>query len=89
MNSSSLPPASEGMEDRTRENDRSSDLDDIQETAVSLWVLEQLTRIQKLLEEHGADVEMLDAVEYLIWDNDRWICPEIAARLGSTRTGEA
>jgi hypothetical protein len=41
MNSSSLPPASEGTEEVTRENDCSVDLDDIQETAVSLWVLEQ------------------------------------------------
>jgi hypothetical protein len=32
---------------------------------------------------------MLEAVEYLIEDNDRWISPEIAMRLGSDRTGKA
>jgi len=32
---------------------------------------------------------MLEAVEYLIEDNDRWISPEIATRMGSMRTGEA
>jgi hypothetical protein len=48
-----------------------------------------LNRIQKLLVEHGADVEMLDAVEYLIEDNNGWINPEIQMRLGSTRTGTA
>ena len=29
---------------------------------------------------------MLEAVEYLIEDNDRWISPEIEARMGSTQT---
>ena len=42
-----------------------------------------------LLVEHGAGDEMLEAVEYPIEDNDRWISPEIAARLGSTPTGKA
>ncbi len=64
-------------------------LDDIEETKTCLWVFEQLNRIQKLLVEHGADDEMLEAVEYLIEDNERWISPEIEARLGSTRTGKA
>jgi hypothetical protein len=89
MKRSSPPPTPEQAEDTTAKNDRSVSLDDIEETETSLWLLEQLNRIQKLLEEHGADDDMLDAVEYLIEDNDRWISPEIAARLGSTPTGNA
>jgi hypothetical protein len=83
------PSLLEETEDPTKGNDRSRDLDDVEETATALWLHEQLRRIQKLLEEHGADEEMLDAVEYLIEENERWISPKIAARLGYTRTGQA
>jgi hypothetical protein len=62
-------------------------LDDVEETATSLWIHEQLNRIRELLVEHGADDEMLDAVDYLIEDNERWINPEVAARLGSAGIG--
>ena len=76
-------------EEPTAEHERNVSLDDIEETETSMWLLEQLNRIQKLLVEHGTDDEMLEAVEYLIEDNDRWISPEIAMRLGSDRTGKA
>jgi hypothetical protein len=79
----------EETEDPTKGNDRTPDLDDVEETATALWLQELLPRIQKLLAEHGADDEMLDAVEYLIEENERWISPEIAARLGYARTGQA
>jgi len=59
---------------------------DVQETETSHG---QLNRIRELLVEHGADDEMLDAVDYLVEDNKGWINPEIAARLGCTGTGEA
>jgi len=52
-----------------------------------LWIHGQLNRIRELLVEHGADDEMLDAVDYLVEDNKGWINPEIAARLGCTGTG--
>ena len=64
-------------------------IDDIEETATSLWLHEQLNCIRELLVEHGADDEMLDAVDYLVDDNKGWINPEIAEALGSTGTGEA
>jgi len=79
----------EETEDPTKGTDRSPDLDDVEETATALWLHEQLPRIQKLIAEHGADDEMLGAVEYLIEENEGWISPEIAARLGYTRTGQA
>ncbi len=87
MNHGSKPIASEQPEDPTAK--QSVSLGDIEETETSLWLHEQLNRIQKLLVEDGADVEMLDAVEYLIEDNNGWINPEIQMRLGSTRTGIA
>ena len=87
MNRGSKPFASEQPEDPTAK--QSVSLGDIEETETSLWLHEQLNRIQKLLVEHGADVEMLDAVEYLIEDNNGWINPEIQMRLGSPRTGTA
>ena len=85
MNRSSKPTAAEQAEVAKQ----GVSLGDIEETETSLWLHEQLNRIQKLLVEHGADVEMLDAVEYLIEDNNGWINPEIQMRLGSTRTGTA
>ena len=86
MNRSSKPIDSEQPEDPAKQ---AVSLGDIEETETSLWLHEQLNRMQKLLVEHGADVEMLDAVEYLIEDNNGWINPEIQMRLGSTRTGTA
>ncbi len=73
----------------TAKRDRNVSLDEIEETETSLWLLEQLKRIQKLVEEHGADDEMLEAIEYLIEDNDRWISSEIETAMGSKRTGKA
>jgi hypothetical protein len=87
MNRRSRPIASEQAEVAKR--DQNVSLGDIEETETSLWLHEQLNRIQKLLVEHGADVEMLEAVGYLIEDNNGWINPEIQMRLGSTRTGTA
>ena len=54
----------------------------VEETETSLWIHEQLNRIRELLVEHGADDEMLDAVDYLVEDNKGWMNPEIAAHLG-------
>jgi hypothetical protein len=36
-----------------------------------------LNRIRVFLLEGDADDEMVDTVDYLIEDNDRWISPEI------------
>jgi hypothetical protein len=70
---------------------RSPSLEDIEETETSLWVDEQLNRIRDFLSERGADSEMLDAVEYLREDNERWIDPKIAddLRTGKLHSGEA
>jgi len=63
----------------------SASLRDVEETETCLWIHEQLNRMRELLVEHGADSEMLDAVDYLVDDNKGWINPEIAAHLGSVR----
>jgi hypothetical protein len=70
---------------------RTPSLVDIEETQTSLWVAEQLNRIHAFLVEHSADTEMLDAVEYLREDNERWIDPNIAEdlRSGKLHSGEA
>jgi hypothetical protein len=46
-----------------------------------LWVEEQLTRIRDFLTAHGADGDMLYAVETVREDNARWIDPEIVKDL--------
>ncbi len=89
MNRHSETGASEQPEDLTAKRYGSASLRDVEETETSLWIHEQLNRIRELLVEHGADDEMLDAVDYLIEDNKGWINPEIAEALGSTGTGEA
>jgi hypothetical protein len=70
---------------------RAPSLEDIEETETSLWVEQQLNRIREFLVERGADGEMLDAVDYLREDNDRWIDPKIAEdlRTGKLHSGEA
>lgn len=89
MKRSSPPLAPDTLKKSTAKTARNMSLADIEETETSLWLLEQLNRIQKLLVEHGADDELLEAVEYLIEDNDQWVSPKIEALLGSTRTGTA
>jgi hypothetical protein len=71
-------------------NARTPSLEDIEETEISLWVEEQLKRIRGFLAERDGDSEMLDAVDYLLEDNDRWIDPQIAKalRAGNLRRGE-
>jgi hypothetical protein len=81
--------ATEQKKDLTAKRSGIASIDDVQETATSLWIHEQLNRIRELLVEHGADDEMLDAVDYLVDDNKGWINPEIAEALGSTGTREA
>jgi hypothetical protein len=61
-------------------------LEDIEETELSIWLAAQLVRIRDFLfkvEADGVDSEMLDAIDYLIDDNDRWIDPQIARDLKS------
>jgi hypothetical protein len=89
MTRHSKPIASDKPKESPTKSYPKVSLDDIEETETSLWILEQLKRIQKLLVEHEADDEMLEAVEYLIEDNDRWICTEIEMGLGSNRAGKA
>jgi hypothetical protein len=89
MNRHSETSATEQKEDPTAKRSGIASIDDVQETETSLWIHEQLNRIRELLVEHGADDEMLDAVDYLVEDNKGWIDPEIAARLGSAGIGEA
>ena len=70
---------------------RTTSLEDIEETETGLWIEHQLCRIRGFLVEHGADEEMLDAIEYLREENDRWIDPKIAKdlRAGKLHAGEA
>jgi hypothetical protein len=70
---------------------RTPNLQEIEETETSLWVEEQLNRIRDCLVEHGADDEMLDAVDYLLEGNKGWIDDQIAGdlRAGNLREGEA
>jgi hypothetical protein len=66
-------------------------LEDIEETETGLWVEQQLSRIRDFLVARAADSEMLDAVDYLREDNERWIDPEIAQELraGRLHSGKA
>ena len=58
-----------------------ADIEDIEETETSIWIRNQLQRIRDFLQENGGDDEMLDAVDYLEDDNERWISPEIEEAL--------
>jgi hypothetical protein len=89
MNRHSETSATEQKEDLTAKRSRIASIRDVEETETCLWIHKQLNRIRKLLVEHGADDEMLDAVDYLVDDNKGWINPEIAEALGSTGTGKA
>jgi hypothetical protein len=89
MNCHSEACATEQKKDLSAKRSGIASIEDIEETATSLWIHEQLNRIRELLVEHGADDEMLDAVDYLVDDNKGWMNPEIAEALGSTGTGEA
>jgi hypothetical protein len=52
-------------------------IEDIEETETSIWIRNQLQRIRDFLQENGGDDEMLDAIDYLEDDNERWIDPKI------------
>jgi hypothetical protein len=72
-------------------NKRRPSLDDIEQARTCLWVEQQLNRIRDCLEEHRADDEMLDAVDFLLEENNDWLDPQIARdlRAGKLREGEA
>jgi hypothetical protein len=53
----------------------------IAETEICSWVEQQLKRVREFFAGHDADAEMLDAVAYLLEENDRWIDPKIAKHL--------
>ena len=40
---------------------------------MALWIKEQLDRIRGFLTERDADTDMIEAVHFLIQDNERWI----------------
>lgn len=52
-------------------------LDDIEEHETVRWLDEQLDRIERLVREHGADDEMLEAISYLREDNASWVSSEV------------
>ena len=70
---------------------RAFELRDVEETEDAMWVREQLKRIRAFLTEGDADEEMVDRVDYLIEDNERWISPAIEKELlaGKLQGGEA
>jgi hypothetical protein len=59
--------------------------EDIEEAETTLWLGQQLDRIRGYLSEHGADDDMLIAVDYLLEENDRWLDPQIADDLRAGR----
>jgi len=63
------------------EIDRVPSFAEIEEIETSLWVRQQLNLIRQLLVQHNADAEMLDVVDYLLEENDRWIDLDIVKRL--------
>jgi hypothetical protein len=73
-----------------RNRRRGPSLEEIEETETSLWVDEQLNRIRDCLVEHGADDEMLAAIDYLPKENEGWIDDQIASdlRAGILSSGE-
>ncbi len=66
-------------------------LDNIEETETGLWIKEQLTRIRTIIMGTDGDEEMLEAIDFLIDDNDRWIVPELAdaIRAGMSPAGKS
>jgi hypothetical protein len=71
-------------------NKRRPSLKDIEQTITCLWVEQQLNRIRDCLEEHGADDEMLDAIDYLLEENnDYWLDPQIADDLRAGKLPES
>jgi hypothetical protein len=67
------------------------ELRDVEETEDAMRIREQLNRIRGFLVERDADDEMVDTVNYLIEDHERWISPEIEKDLlaGKLQGGEA
>jgi hypothetical protein len=63
----------------------------MEQTETGLWVEQQLNRVRDLLAKHGADDEMLDAVDYLMEEDGDWIDDRIAKdlRAGNLRSGQA
>ena len=84
--SSHIQAKPEGVETK-----RGPRLEEIEEAETGLWVEQQLNRIRDCLVEHGADDEMLYAVDYLLKDNEGWIDDRIVQELraGNLRSGEA
>jgi prolyl oligopeptidase PreP (S9A serine peptidase family) len=82
---------SDGPENLIARSERGPRLEDIEQAETTLWVEQQMNRIHEFLVERGADSEMLDAVAYLIEENDRWIDPQVAEdlRAGNLRSGVA
>jgi hypothetical protein len=74
----------------TDRNLRTPSLEEIEETEMALWIKEQLDRIRGFLTEREADTAMIEAVRFLIEDDERWIAPRIADELlaGNLRRGE-
>jgi len=52
-------------------------LDNIEEHETARWLDEQLDRIERLVREHGADDEMLEAIQYLRDENEWWTSPDV------------
>lgn len=89
MNRHSKTSAATQKDDLTAKRSPIARIHDVQKTATSVWIHEQLNRIRKLIVKHGADSEMLDTIDHLAEDNWGWIDEEIAARLGCACMREA
>jgi hypothetical protein len=74
----------------SKKNKRAPSREDIEQAETGLWVEQQLNRIRDCIEEHGADDEMLDAINFLLAENDRWLDQQIAdaLRAGKLSTGK-
>jgi hypothetical protein len=78
-NQTSIPPV--GMKTLISGGTRCPSLQEIEQAETGLWVEQQMNRVRDLLVKHGADVEMLDAVDYMMEENSDWIDDRIAEDL--------
>lgn len=64
-------------------------IDNIDETETAMWLRNQLRRLRDFVEHHGGDEDMLEAVEYLIEDNEVWISDEVERALETGALSES
>ena len=56
---------------------RAPTLESIEAHETARWLDEQLDRIEALVREHGADDDMLEAINYLRDENGQWATSDV------------